>query len=174
METTTMKTPEVWLRGPLPNIPAPLQPLAHALMQGGEDVERLLGSIQEDVLWERPGGAAALGFHIRHAAQALDRLYTYARGESLSDAQRLALSTEKEPGGTSAELATLFSSSISAALAQLEATDPASLTDTREVGRARLPSTVLGLLFHGAEHTARHVGQAITTSIVVAGARTTT
>lgn len=169
-----MKTPEVWLRGPLPSIPAPLQPMAHALMQAGEDVERILESIQEDALWERPGGAAALGFHIRHAAQALDRLYTYARSEGLSDAQRAALDTEKEPGGTSDELATLFSSSISAALAQLEATDPASLTDTREVGRARLPSTVLGLLFHGAEHTARHVGQAITTSIVVAGARTTT
>lgn len=169
-----MKTPEVWLRGPLPNIPAPLQPMAHALMQAREDVERVLESIPDDALWERPGGAAALGFHIRHAAQALDRLYTYARGESLSDAQRSALSTEKEPGGTAAELATLFSSIISAALAQLEATDPASLTDTREVGRARLPSTVLGLLFHGAEHTARHVGQAVTTSIVVAGARTTT
>ena len=169
-----MKTPEVWLRGPLPNIPAPLQPMAHALMQAREDVERVLESIPDDALWERPGGAAALGFHIRHAAQALDRLYTYARGESLSDAQRSALSTEKEPGGTAAELATVFSSISSAALAQLEATDPASLTDTREVGRARLPSTVLGLLFHGAEHTARHVGQAVTTSIVVAGARTTT
>ena len=169
-----MKTPEVWLRGPVPNIPAPLQPMAHALMQAGEDVERILGSIPEDALWERPGGAAALGFHIRHAAQALDRLYTYARGDTLSDAQRVALSTEKEPVGTSAQLAALFSSSIEAALEQLEATDPASLADAREVGRARLPSTVLGLLFHGAEHTARHVGQAITTSIIVAGARTAT
>lgn len=166
-----MKTPEVWLRGPLPDIPAPLQPLAHALMQAGEDIERVLGGIEDDGLWERPGGAAAIGFHVRHSAQALDRLFTYARGEALTDAQRSALSVEKEPGGTSAELATLFSGSIAAALAQLEATDPATLADKREVGRARLPSTVLGLLSHGAEHTARHVGQAITTSIVVAGAR---
>ncbi len=169
-----MKTPEVWLRGPVPNIPAPLQPLAHALMQAAEDAERVLGTMDDDALWERPGGAAAVGFHIRHAAQALDRLFTYARGESLTEAQRAVLSTEKEPAGTSAELATLFSSSIAAALAQLEGTDPTALADVREVGRARLPSTVLGLLSHGAEHTARHVGQAITTSIVVAGARTTT
>ena len=162
-----MTVPEVWLRGAVPNVPAPLQPLAHALLQAGEDVARVLSSINDDSLWERPGGAAAVGFHIRHAAQALDRLFTYARGEGLTDTQRSALRTEKEPGGTSAELSTLFSYAVAAALAQLEATDPASLGDAREVGRARLPSTALGLLSHGAEHTARHVGQAITTSIVV-------
>lgn len=168
-----MSAPEVWLRGPVPNVPTPLQPLAHALLQAGEDAERVLGSADDDSLWERPNGAAPVGFHIRHAAQALDRLFTYARGEELTEAQRSALRLEKEPGGTSAELGTLFSHSIAAALAQLERTDPATLGDTREVGRARLPSTALGLLSHGAEHTARHLGQAITTSIVVTGTRPT-
>jgi hypothetical protein len=42
-------------------------------------------------------------------------------------------------------------------------TGEATLTATREVGRARLPSTVIGLLFHAAEHTQRHAGQALTT-----------
>jgi hypothetical protein len=37
------------------------------------------------------------------------------------------------------------------------------------VGRARLPSTVFGLLFHVAEHTQRHAGQAITTAKIVRG-----
>src|SRR5690606_32907406 len=101
-----MTIPEVGLRVPVPGVPAPLQPLAHALLQAGEDAERVLRSISDDSLWESPGGAAPVGFHIRHAAQALDRLFSYARGEGLTDTQRSALRSEKEPGGTSAELGT--------------------------------------------------------------------
>ena len=49
-------------------------------------------------------------------------------------------------------------------LAQLAATPESSLTDPRTVGRAKLPSTVLGLLFHAAEHASRHTGQVVTTA----------
>ena len=51
-------------------------------------------------------------------------------------------------------------------MAQLRATPRESLLDDRKVGRAGLPTTVLGLLFHAAEHTTRHVGQAITTALI--------
>jgi len=43
----------------------------------------------------------------------------------------------------------------------------ATLTDARAVGRQRLPSTVIGLLVHAAEHTTRHAGQIITTAKIV-------
>ena len=56
-------------------------------------------------------------------------------------------------------------------MVQLAATPPESLGDERLVGRAALPSTVRGLLFHGAEHTQRHVGQVITTAKIVRGLR---
>ena len=40
MSVTTK--PEVWLRGPVNNIPALLQPVAHALMQAREEVIQLM------------------------------------------------------------------------------------------------------------------------------------
>jgi uncharacterized damage-inducible protein DinB len=39
--------------------------------------------------------------------------------------------------------------------------DPSTLAEARTVGRKRLPTTVVGLLTHIAEHTQRHVGQAV-------------
>ena len=169
-----MTAPETWLRGPVQGVPAPLQPVAHALLQAAEDMERVLDQTPDAHLWSRPGGAASIGYHARHAAGALDRLFTYARGESLSDDQRSALSEESAgeavTGGT---LRALFRDTIERSLAQLRGTDPAALTESRSVGRAGLPSTVLGLLFHGAEHTARHTGQAITTARILAGTERT-
>jgi hypothetical protein len=55
------------------------------------------------------------------------------------------------------------SAAVDRALAQLRATDPTTVFDERRIGRAGLPSTVIGCLFHGAEHTSRHAGQFITT-----------
>jgi hypothetical protein len=43
----------------------------------------------------------------------------------------------------------------------------ATLLEPRRVGRAGLPATVIGLLFHGAEHSTRHAGQAITTARIL-------
>src|SRR5262245_56836761 len=161
--------PEVWQRGAVPGYEPLLMPVVHALLQVREDLESLVPLIPTENVWLRPGGAASIGFHIRHTGGALDRLFTYARGDTLSDEQRAWLRAEGDPGNPPEAMATLMASVntfIDRALAQLRATPSASLLDVRKVGRAGLPATVLGLLFHAAEHSTRHVGQAITTTLV--------
>jgi len=157
--------PEVWLRGPLPDIPPLLQPVAHALVQAREEVDALMDGFPETLLWERPAGVASAGFHLQHLAGVLDRLFTYARGESLSEAQARALAAEGTPDPTLVipRLLDAFHRQVDRALDQLRCTDERSLTQHRGVGRAQLPSTVLGLLVHAAEHTQRHTGQLIVT-----------
>lgn len=163
---TTSQT-EAWQRGPVAGFEPLLMPVVHALVQAREDLERLVTTVPAEHVWRRPGGAASIGFHVRHTGGALDRLFTYARGEALSDAQRAALRTEAgDPPASMSTLVADVSRVIDAAFEQLRATPRASLLDERKVGRAGLPATVLGLLFHGAEHTTRHVGQAITTALV--------
>jgi len=165
---TTAQT-EAWQRGPVPGFEPLLMPVVHALIQAREDLERLIASVPPEHVWRRPGGAGSLGFHVRHAGGALDRLFTYARGETLSDAQRAALKAEGEPGDPPAPLTELVAAVhriIDTAMEQLRSTPRTSLLEDRTVGRAGLPATVLGLLFHAAEHTTRHVGQAITTALV--------
>src|SRR5262245_17193315 len=165
---TTAQT-EAWQRGPVPGFEPLLMPVVHSLIQAREDLERLIDSVPPEHVWRRPGGAAALGFHVRHAGGALDRLFTYARGEALLDAQRAALKAEGDPGNPPAPLSELVAEVnriIDTAMEQLRATPHASLLDERKVGRAGLPATVLGLLFHAAEHTTRHVGQAMSTALV--------
>ncbi len=165
-----MAKPEVWLRGPVEGIAPHLQPVAHSLLQCREDVETHLPALTPDRLWARLGGAAAVGYHVRHAAGSLDRLFTYARGEGLSPEQMAALKGEGDPDtrdGAAGRLIEQFTRTIDRALEQLRRTDASTLLDTRAVGRAQLPSTVLGLLFHAAEHTQRHVGQMVTTIKIV-------
>jgi len=162
--------PEVWLRGPVPDVPAPLQPVAHSLLQVQEEMHALLPGLSPEQLRTRPGGAAAIGFHVLHLAQATDRLLTYARGEMLDEEQRAALRAESQPPHEDVPaLLAHLDRVVEASLAQLRVTDPASLADTREVGGKRLPATVGGLLFHAAEHAQRHAGQATTTAIVLRG-----
>jgi uncharacterized damage-inducible protein DinB len=163
--------PEVWLRGPVYGIPPLLMPVAHALLQAKEDVARAAAGLSDDALWTRPGGAASAGFHLFHMAQSLDRLMTYARGEALHDSQRVALALEKsgEIDATAEDLIDLVGTSVERALRQLRCTSEASLCTERRIGHSLFPSTVLGLLFHAAEHTTRHAGQLITTVKVVTG-----
>lgn len=164
--------PEVWLRGPLPGIPALLQPVAHALLQAREEVEAALDGFPDDRLWTRPAGAASVGFHLQHLAGILDRLFTYARGEQLTREQLSALRAEGQPPAphtTARDLLAAYDRQLDRTLRQLRATDPATLNDPRGVGRKQLPSTVLGLLFHAAEHTQRHVGQLLVTVRVQRG-----
>lgn len=156
--------PEAWQRGPVPGVPPLLQPVAHALLQAREEVAELMRDFPENLLWERPAGVASAGFHLQHLTGVLDRLFTYARGEALSDEQRAWLAAESTPTEVSvANLIQRFENQVETALAQLRQTDEATLTDFRGVGRAQLPSTVLGLLFHAAEHTTRHLGQLLVT-----------
>ena len=161
-------TPEAWQSGPVSGVPPLLQPVAHALLNCAEQLRDAVERLTPGQLAARPANAASIDFHIRHAIGSLDRLFTYARGESLTDSQREYLAGEKEPSNlTSAELAGLFDAAVDKALSQLRATDESSLIDARTIGRAQLPSTVIGLLFHGAEHTARHTGQVVTMSKIV-------
>jgi hypothetical protein len=160
-----ISTPEVWLRGPLPDVPGLLQPVAHALLQAREEVEALLSDFDEELLWTQPGGVASAGFHLRHLAGVLDRLFTYARGGQLSAAQLAYLEAESrpDPSARSTDLVSAFRNQVDRALAELRSVDEKTLTDDRSVGRGKLPSTVLGLLVHSAEHVQRHVGQLLVT-----------
>jgi hypothetical protein len=165
--------PEAWLRGPVDGVPAALQPVAHALIQALEDVERLVSGIDSADLWTSPGAAATIGFHIRHMTGSLDRLLTYARGEALNEGQRASLAREKEvtPDVSVDELLAVLRQAVERALAQLRVTDERELDSPRPVGRAGLPSSVRGLLHHAGEHTARHAGQVSTTVRVLSGLR---
>jgi uncharacterized damage-inducible protein DinB len=159
---------EAWLRGPLEGVDPYLMPAAHALVQSREDLAQAVAGLGVDALQKRPGGAASLSFHLRHVAGAIDRLLTYARGQALSEAQRAAAAAEaRESDADGATLVAQAQAAIDEALAQLRSTPRESLLDARPVGRAALPSTVLGLLFHVAEHTQRHTGQVIATAKVV-------
>ena len=160
----------VWLQGPVAGVPDLLQHVAHALIECGNDVRDLLEKLPPERVWARPNGAASVGFHVRHSMGSLDRLFSYARGEALSATQLATLASEKEMDASTATPAQLkadYAAAIDRAMEQLRRTPAATLLDGREVGRARLPSTVMGLLSHAAEHTYRHVGQAITTARVL-------
>lgn len=167
----TSTPPPAWLVGRVAGVSPTLQPVAHALVEAQADVLRHAGALDRETLWRRPGEAASAGFHLFHAAGALDRLFTYARGETLTDAERAHLALEKEGGDasmTAADLVTRFDAAALRALEQLRATPDAELFQPRRVGKAGLPSNVIGLLFHGAEHTTRHVGQFLTTLKIAA------
>jgi len=158
--------PEVWLRGAIKNIPALLQPVAHALLQSREEINKLMQNFPAEKLWEKPAGVASVGFHLQHLSGVIDRLFTYAKGESLTEPQLNYLNNEgKQAENISLQkLLANFNMQVDAALKQLTETKEETLTDDRSVGRKKLPSTVIGLLFHAAEHTMRHTGQLLVTS----------
>ena len=164
-----MSQPEVWLRGPLPDYIDELQPVAHSLLQVREQLERA-AAVPPAQLWARPGGAASIGFHLKHLAGSLDRLLTYAAGKQLGPAQHEYLAAEdRETGEPAAALVRQAHAAIDRALEHVRRTPLCTLDDAREVGRGRLPSTVLGLLFHAAEHAQRHSAQIITTTKILNG-----
>ena len=154
---------EVWLRGPLPDVPSLLHGVAHALLQAREEVAALTAGSPEALLWERPAGVASVGFHLQHLTGVLDRLFTYARGKALDDLQLAYLAREGGGDGSVRELVSAFERQVDAALTELRLVDVGTLLEPRGVGRAQLPSTVLGLYVHAAEHTTRHVGQLLVT-----------
>jgi len=164
METERKR--EVWLRGPVEGIPPLLQPVAHTLLQAREEVNALMAGFPEVFLWVKPAGMAAPAFHLQHFTGILDRLFTYARGEMLSEAQLAYLSAEGRETTQESDAAILiqrFNLQVDKALEQLKNTKEDKLTEVRGVGRAQIPSTVIGLLTHAAEHTMRHTGQLLVT-----------
>lgn len=167
-----MADTEWWQRGPIDGVPAVLQPVAHILLQVRESVGEMVAQLTEAEWNARPAGVASAAFHVRHITGVIDRLFTYARGDAISGQQFTALRSE---GGelNAADVAPLLaalSARVDAAVAQLRTVDVATLGDFRGVGRAQLPSTVIGCLVHGAEHSMRHVGQLSVTTRVVRAA----
>ena len=168
-----MANTEWWQRGPVPDVPALLHPVAHILLQVGESVDELVSGLTVPQWNARPAGIASAAFHVRHMTGVIDRLFTYARGESLNDAQFTWLRAEGSEIAEAdvAEMLAALHARIDAALNELKTVDVATLGDFRAVGRAKLPSTVIGCLVHGAEHAMRHVGQlSVTVRVVRAGA----
>jgi uncharacterized damage-inducible protein DinB len=142
---------EAWLRGPIEGIDPLTAPVLYAFTQAREDLARCSEGLTPDQLW-----SSTVGFHIRHIARSTDRLIEYLEGrlpEQLGDG---------DPGASREELLAELDAAFNRAEKVVRATDPATLREKREVGRKRLPTTVIGLLTHIAEHTQRHVGQAIT------------
>ncbi len=84
----------------------------------------------------------------------------------LDETQMRALKTEMD-ATTAAKVLREFREGIASAKERVRASAPASYEEFRGVGRRQLPTTVGGLLIHCAEHTSRHVGQAVTTTKLV-------
>ncbi len=165
--------PEVWLRGPLPDFPILLQPIAFALMQAKEDVNEMMHDFPDHLLWERPGGAASLAFHLQHLTGVLDRMFTYAENMPLNEAQLNWLHQEgiqQDQNISVSDLVDAFDQQIEISLQKLQNINLETLTEPRGVGRKQLPSTVFSLLIHAAEHTQRHVGQLLVTVKVLKNA----
>src|SRR6478672_4372560 len=114
-----------WLRGPIPDVIPMLQPVAHSLIDCLEDVQTRLANVSEERIWTKPGNAASIGFHVRHAIGSLDRLLTYVRGEQLSPEQLATLKTEGERGAgpsTSEDLISAFRHAVERAMRQVRST----------------------------------------------------
>ncbi len=156
-----MANTEWWQRGPVDGVPALLQPVAHILLQVRESVGELTGALTESEWNARPANVASCAFHVRHITGVIDRLFTYARGSALSPEQLASIRTEGAELHTDDVAATLeaLSQRVDSAVAELRTVDVDTLGDFRGVGRAQLPSTVIGCLVHAAEHSMRHVGQ---------------
>jgi DinB family protein len=142
---------EAWLRGPIPGVDPLIAPVLYTFTQAREDLARYTEGLTADQLW-----SSSVGFHVRHISRSTDRLIAYLQGrmpKKLGDG---------EPGASREELLAELDNAFNRAEGVVRSIDPATLRDPREVGRKRLPTTVIGLLTHIAEHIQRHVGQAIT------------
>ena len=167
-----MSAVEPWLRGPVPGVNPYLMPMVHGFTQALEEVERAVAGLSVEQVWTRPGGAASVGYHLRHLAGSTSRLIAYAQGRKLTADELASIRTEAEPGDPAAtpeQLLAQMRESINAAIEVVKRTPQESLLDARSVGRAALPSNVLGLLAHASEHAQRHAGQVVTTAKIVVG-----
>jgi uncharacterized damage-inducible protein DinB len=154
--------PEPWMRGPIPGVDPLVAPILYSFQQAREDLAKCTDGLTPEQLWASPHGFGSVGFHIRHIAGSTGRLMTYLQGGELSDTQLRFLEDEKRPLGIPRdELLALLDRALADAEGVVRSIHPSRLAEPRAVGRKKLPSTVIGLLTHIAEHTQRHVGQAI-------------
>ena len=156
---------EVWMRGPISGLIPYLQPIAHAILQAREEVNLMMIDFPNELIWERPNNIASVAFHLQHLSSVLDRLFTYANNQILNEEQLelLALESDSTQFLTVKMLLTRFNNQVNKALTQLKNIEEKTLLEPRGIGRKQIPTNQLGLLFHAAEHTQRHVGQLLVT-----------
>jgi len=155
-------SPEPWLRGTHGEIPP-----IHALELAREDLHKWCDSLAAEQLNARPAGIAPVAFHLRHIARSLDRLLSYAEGSALDEMQLQALKSELDGAATHDALFAELDAALTRSTERVRALASADFATPRVVGKKQLPTTIGGLLVHVADHTQRHVGQAITTAKIV-------
>jgi uncharacterized damage-inducible protein DinB len=165
------KLPEPWLRGTLTDVPAVQRAVLHALQAAELDLQEWCAELTDAEVHARPAGLAAVAFHLRHIPGSIDRLLSYAEGREISEDQLAYKKSEGEPGASASELLQRLSEALQLAAERVRKFSTAELEKPRFVGRKQIPTTVGGLLVHVADHTQRHVGQAITTVKVLLAAR---
>lgn len=158
--------PEPWLRGTLTEIDPVRRAVLHALELASEDADRWCNPLSEAQIFAQPLALPSIAFHLRHIVRSLDRLLTYAEGAQLSPDQLASLKSEADPGHA-ADVRAEFRSGLASAADRIRKIPPGHFDQPRGVGRRQLPTTVAGLLVHCADHTQRHIGQAVTTAKVV-------
>jgi hypothetical protein len=161
---------EPWLRGTITDAHPVIAQLLYSFEQAREDLGFFTEQLTDAEIWRQPLGLMSVGAHIRHIGGSIDRLLTYAEGGQLSDEQMSALRSENEASGSKQNLLDTFNRQLLMASQRARAFPEGSFGDVRTVGRKALPTTVAGLLVHIAEHTQRHVGQAIVTAKILKAA----
>jgi hypothetical protein len=159
--------PEPWLRGAMEGVSPFVAPLLRSFEQAREDLAEWTGGLSPEQIWAQPHGLPSIGFQLRHIAGSVDRLSTYLQGGQLSDIQIRVMKSEAELRGTREELLAAMDAAFRQAAAIACAVPPEQLSEARGVGRKQLPTTAIGLIVHIAEHTQRHVGQAISAAKLV-------
>jgi uncharacterized damage-inducible protein DinB len=170
-QKTRLNEPEPWLRGSLTEVPVVARAALHALELAKEDFERWAYGLTDEELNLRIPGVAPIAFHLRHVARSLDRLLSYAEGQQLNPEQIVLLQGELDPGANRTELFQELTSAFKFSAARIRALSSLDLNAKRAVGRKKLPTTLAGLLVHVADHTQRHVGQAVTTAKILLARR---
>jgi uncharacterized damage-inducible protein DinB len=169
VKTQHNSQPEPWLRGTLGEVPAVPRAVLHALELAAEDLHKWCGTLAEEQLNARPGGVASVAFQLRHITGSIDRLLSYAEGRRLSTEQLLFLKGELDGTGTKRDIFRSLDQAFALAATRIRTLATQNLEEARTVGQRELPTTLGGLLVHVADHTQRHVGQAITTAKIVVG-----
>ena len=152
---------EPWMRGPIAGVDPLIAPVLYSFQQAREDLAQHMEGLSTAQIWVKPHGFGSVGFNLRHIAGSTDRLMTYLKAQQLSEVQMEFLRHEHDPGATREELLMSLDAVFQQAEGVVRTIDPATLSEPRGIGRKMLPTTVIGLLTHIAEHTQRHVGQCI-------------
>ena len=164
MSTSPVPYVEPWLRGTYADVPAVGRAVLHALDLALDDLTKWTEGLTDAEVHDQPLGLTSLAFHLRHIARSTDRLLSYAEGNQLTSEQLTALKAEQGGEESLAELLAEVEASFSNAAERVRVLATANFDTVRTVGRKQLPTSIGGALIHVADHTQRHVGQAVTTA----------